>query len=109
MTVFSKIKKLKSAAWEKAGKYDSGHYRHVLLAVLIGFGMIAWLLLGFIGATLNAIFENDKKDNWSFFRPIEEQAAREEHEKDVFGRRPREPFYGEPHVRYDDLAGNRRK
>ena len=94
--MFSKIEKFKATAWEKAGRYDTGHKRRVLLAVLIGIGTIAWLLIRFIGATLNAILVDDKKDKWSFLRSLEEQAAREEHEKDVFERKPGDPFYGEP-------------
>lgn len=53
--MFSKIIKFKAAAWEKAGKYGTRHIRRVLLVVLIGVGMIAWVLLKFIWSIFAAI------------------------------------------------------
>ena len=91
-----KIEKFKTAAWEKAGKYDAGHNRHVLLAMLIGIGTIAWWLIRFIGVALNANLADDKKNKWSFLCPQEKQAEQEENEKDWLGRKPGQPFYRMP-------------
>ena len=79
--MFTKLDKFKATAWEKAGKYDAGHHRRVLLAVLIGTGTIAWFLLKFIWAILAAI--------------PDEQTSETEEKKDFQGRKPGDLFYGD--------------
>jgi hypothetical protein len=102
--MFSKIKKFKATAWKKAGKYDAGHNRHVLLAMLIGVGMIAWFLLKFIWIALDAAIKKDKEDKSSSFDLPEDvtldnyaltnYGKKTGESVDIYGRTPGDAFYG---------------
>jgi len=60
----SRIEKFKAAAFEHAGKDATGRVQHVLLAVLIGVGMIAWGLLRFYSSVLAIIAGDDGSEKY---------------------------------------------
>jgi hypothetical protein len=91
--MISKFDKFKATAWEKAGKYDAGHNRRVLLALLIGIGTIAWLLLKFIWTFFAAILGETNRNsttNSDDFYPAQNKNL------DTFGRKQGDIFYGHP-------------
>lgn len=91
--MISQIKKIKATSWEKSGKYDAGHNRRVLLAVLIGVGTISWFLLNFIWNILAAILGETNRT--SATNPGNLSQAQDK-DLDMFGRDEKDFLYEWP-------------